>query len=736
MVNSRCYASPLLSSSFTILVDVPIGILAQPESLVSCTGQEAQFVVSVYGSEPTYQWMKDGEPIDGNVTAQTNHLVLTGLDADDAGTYALRVGSRCSDISILSHAAMLTVLPLPAFVELPAGARVCERGSVALQARASGVDVRYQWIHDGQEVEGATDSVLYLYDVTPAAGGTYAVRVSDVCASLESEGVEVTVVSPVRIIDQPHAVTVCEQHTVLLAVNAIGSTGIYEWFKDGVPVVGAVTPELRIESALLSDAGWYSCRLSGAMECQPSELMSEPARVIVLSAPVIASQTRVAYAALHGQAVMRVVVNAASEADIHRSYQWFVDGAALTDDQRFFGTSTAKLTVLDIGVHDAQRVYICRVNGMCGEVRSEPVRFVIPPVTILQEPRDAKICSGSSAQVSIVAVTDEGIPLSYQWLRNGTAVRGATSATLSMPVFTDADNGEYIVRMNLGDDVYVTSRGAQLLALHAPRFVDPEEYHSIRLCPGTYFGLNAGIAAGNDLKYQWYLNAVPLEGAVDKTYVEYAVVNTSAGQYSVKVYNDCATIEHTMANLSVLPETQITRQPMPRLIVREGGVIRLTVEAQGDRVQYQWEREGDVIPGATNSVFTKVAGPDDAGTYKARVASTCGLVVSEPSLVMVNAVSVSGDEENPGWSVGPCSPQPVSERCVIPVALAVSAQVRISLVDMFGREVFLLRDESMEAGSYAVVFDAGERGLASGRYTVVVTSSLGHRLTAPLMIVR
>ncbi|MFM8438664.1 MAG: immunoglobulin domain-containing protein, partial [Candidatus Kapaibacterium sp.] len=172
MVNSRCYASPLLSSSFTILVDVPIGILAQPESLVSCTGQEAQFVVSVYGSEPTYQWMKDGEPIDGNVTAQTNHLVLTGLDADDAGTYAVRVGSRCSDISILSQEAMLTVLPMPAFIEFPAGARVCERGSVALQARASGVDVRYQWIHDGQEVEGATDSVLYLYDVTPAAGGT------------------------------------------------------------------------------------------------------------------------------------------------------------------------------------------------------------------------------------------------------------------------------------------------------------------------------------------------------------------------------------------------------------------------------------------------------------------------------------------------------------------------------------------------------------------------------------
>lgn len=736
MVNARCYPSPMLTSSFTILVDVPVGFISQPESVVSCQGQDAQFLVAVYGSEPTFQWLKNGEPIHDNLTAQTHHLMLTGLSAEDAGSYRILIGSRCSEISLQSDEALLSVLPLPAFVELPKSASICEHGNVALQARATGVDVRYQWLLDNHEVEGATDSNLYLYDVMPSMSGKYSVRVTDVCMSLESESVDVTVVSPVRILEQPHAVTVCEQHPVLLSVTATGSTGLYQWFKDGVPLGEWNTPELRIENADNSVAGLYTCKLIGAVECQPREVMTEPARVIVLSAPVIATQTRVAYAAVHGQAVMRVGLTALSEADLIRTYQWYVDGAALVDDQRFIGTSTMTLTVLDIGVHDAQRVYTCRVNGMCGAAWSDPIRIVIPPLTIMQEPKDAKVCAGSSAQVSIVAVTDEGIPLTYQWLRNGVALQGATSATLSMPMFNDADNGDYSVRMNLGDNVFVESRSAHLFALHAPRFADPDEYRTVYLCPGTYFALNARVVAGNDLSYQWYLNAVPIEGAVDNTFVEYAVANASAGQYAVRVYNDCAAIEHTVVNLVVRPETEITRHPAPHVIVREGSRLLLSAEARGDRLQYQWEHDGVLINGATSDVYTKIAAAEDAGYYKVRVMSECGSLVSDASRVLVNSISSAGEDENAGWSVGPCTPQPVLDRCVIAVNLAGTSHVRMMVVDMFGREVCVLRDENMNAGSYSVVLDANERGLTSGRYTVVLSSSLGHRLTTSVMIVR
>jgi hypothetical protein len=258
----------------------------------------------------------------------------------------------------------------------------------------------------------------------------------------------------------------------------------------------------------------------------------------------------------------------------------------------------------------------------------------------------------------------------------------------------------------------------------------------VYLCPGTYFALNARVVAGNDLSYQWYLNAVPIEGAVDNTFVEYAVANASAGQYAVRVHNDCAAIEHTVVNLVVRPETEITRHPAPQVIVREGSRLLLSAEARGDRLQYQWEHDGALINGATSDVYTKIAAAEDAGYYRVRVMSECGSVVSDASRVLVNSISGAGEDENAGWSVGPCTPQPVLDRCVIAVNLAGTSHVRMMVVDMFGREVCVLRDENMNAGSYSVVLDANERGLTSGRYTVVLSSSLGHRLTAPVMIVR
>lgn len=736
MVNARCYPSPLFSSSFSLLLDVPIGIVSQPESLVSCQGQEAQFAVTNYGSEPIYRWFKDGQELLGNSSALTPVLTINPVSDSNAGTYQLQIGTRCSEISVLSDAVELTVLPLPAFVEVPASVSMCERGNIALHARATGVDVRYQWLRDNQEINGATDSTLYLFDVMPEVNGKYSVRVMDVCASLESEQVDVTIVSPIRITEQPHPVTVCAQNPVLLSVTATGSTGIYEWFKDGVPVAIWNTPEFRIESADVGSAGVYTCKLTGATECQPREVFTEPARVIVLTTPEITTQTHVAYAALHGEAVMKVEISASDQGDAYRTYQWYADGAALTDDMKFMGTNSMKLIIRSVGVHDAQRVYTCRVNGMCGVVWSQAIHLVIPPITILQEPRDAKICYGMSAQVSIVAVTDEGVPLTYQWLRNGEAIKGATSSTLSMNSFTDLDNGVYLVRMNLGDNVFVESRSATLLALHAPRFVNPDEYKSLFLCPGTYFGLTARMAEGNDLKYQWYQNAVPIEGANQEVYVEYALTYSSAGQYALRVYNDCGVIERTVVNLMVLPETEITLQPVSEVVVREGSMLTLTAEGHGDKVQYQWERNGNLIEGATNAKFAKVAAPADAGSYRVRVMGTCGMVVSNPSLVLVNSISGIDDNDAAGWRVGPCVPQPVLDKCVINMTAAAPAHVRIVLVDMFGREVVVLRDETMDAGSHAVVFDAAERGLSSGRYTVVLSSSLGHHISTPVMIVR
>ncbi|MFM2134511.1 MAG: hypothetical protein RL156_1792, partial [Bacteroidota bacterium] len=739
MINSRCFPTPILSSEFTLMIDAPLGIVSQPESIVVCDGRDAEFVVSAFGSEPLYRWYKDGNEILGNPTAVTPHLVLQGITESAAGNYMVSIGTRCSEISIASADASLEVLPAPRFIELPSSTSVCTGASVLLNSRATGMDVRYQWFKDDRELEGATDSALVLFDIQPEAAGAYTVRVSDVCATIESEEADVVVFSPVRIIEQPRPTTVCVSSAAVLSVRAIGSTGLYEWFRDGIALPASNTPEYLIESAEAEHAGMYTCKLSGAVECSPGFVMTDTVRLRVVNAPAITFQTRTAYAALHGEASLRVAVEEQSIADIPLRYQWYANGIPLADNERTTGSESSFLVIRSIGVADAQQVYTCRIHGMCGVVLSDVIRIVIPPITIMQEPADAKICLGSSAQVGIVAVTDEGIPLTYQWLRNGLVIPGATDSWYSMPIFTDANNGEYSVRLHLGDNVFVSSRSARLVAVHTPRFADLDEFHSMQLCPGTYFSLRADLADGNDLGYQWFVNGQPIAGAAESSYLEYAITNQSAGLYSVRVFNDCGTIEHAVAQLTVLPETEITSQPVSELIVREASLLQLSVQASGHRVQYQWEHNGVEIPGAINAVFSKIAIPEDAGSYRARVMSTCGVVYSTPALVMVNSISGADDPDEAtvvAWSIGPCAPHPVFDRCVIPLTVAKSTMVRVSVVDVFGREACVISDAIMSAGVHQIVLDAAEYGLPSGRYTVVLSAGTGARVSTPMMIAR
>lgn len=739
MINSRCFPTPLMSSEFTLMIDVPVGIVSQPESIVVCAGRDAEFTVSVYGSEPVFRWYKDGNEILENPTASTPHLVLNGVSDSAAGIYSVYIGTRCSEISTASAEASLTVLPAPQFVELPSNASVCTGAAVLLSSRASGMDVRYQWFKDGREIEGAMDSALLLYDIQPEAAGAYTVRVSDVCATIESEEAEVVVFSPVRIIEQPRPATVCDNSNIVLSVRAIGSTGLYQWYRDGVALPASNTPEYVIESAEAEHAGMYACKLTGAVECSRGFVMTDTVRLRVVSAPVITFQTRTAYAALHGEATLRVALDEQSIGDVPHRYQWYANGNPLADNDRTTGSESSLLVIRSIGVADAQHVYTCRIQGLCGETFSDVARIVIPPITIMQEPADAKICFGSSAQVGIVAVTDEGIPLTYQWLRNGLVIPGATDSWYSMPIFTDVNNGEYSVRLHLGDNVFVSSRSARLVAVHTPRFADTDEFHSMQLCPGTYFSLRADLADGNDLGYQWFVNGQPIAGAAESNYVEYAVTNQSAGVYSVRVFNGCGAAERALARLTVLPETEITVQPVSELIVREGALLQLSAQATGHRVQYQWEHNGLEIPGAINAVFTKVARPADAGSYRARVMSTCGVVYSAQALVMVNSISdakETGEAVVTAWSIGPCAPHPVLDRCVIPLAVAQSTSVRVSVVDVFGREACVISDAIMSAGVHQLVLNAAEYGLPSGRYTVVLSAGTGARVSTPMMIAR
>lgn len=72
------------------------------------------------------------------------------------------------------------------------------------------------------------------------------------------------------------------------------------------------------------------------------------------------------------------------------------------------------------------------------------------------------------------------------------------------------------------------------------------------------------------------------------------------------------------------------------------------------------------------------------------------------------------------FSVGVATPNPASNRTEIAVTLAEAQTVRVVVLDMLGREVAVVTDGPMEAGTHRSALTVN--GLAPGAYLVRVTS--------------
>jgi len=99
-----------------------------------------------------------------------------------------------------------------------------------------------------------------------------------------------------------------------------------------------------------------------------------------------------------------------------------------------------------------------------------------------------------------------------------------------------------------------------------------------------------------------------------------------------------------------LPFPGITNQPQ-NSSVSPGQSVTLTVGAVGAQpLYYQWRKNSNNIPNATNSSYTiQNAGPLDAGFYQVIVSNAFGMVISSNALVSVNcaapATFVSGPDD-------------------------------------------------------------------------------------------
>jgi hypothetical protein len=450
----------VVTSAVAVLtVLVPPSFVSQPASLTNVAGTTAVLFAGASGTTPLgYRWQFNGTNLvnGGRISgATTTNLTVTNVQASDAGNYTL-VASNTAAIAT-SAVATLTVLFPPSIVGQPTNQSIVMGSNALLLVNAAGsAPLSYQWRLGGNDLPGASASFLSLANVQPTNAGSYSVVVTNSVGSVTSALASVTVLVPPLITLQPTNQTDVTGATGSFSSVVLGDLPlVYRWWfngtalSDGGRVSGAGSNSLTIANAQTNDGGNYYLVVSNSVAVATSVV----ATLTVVVPPALLTQPN-SIALLAGTNVSFSITAAGTPP---LNYIWQKGGLNLTDGANITGSTTPTLSLATLQTNDSGG-YRVLVSNAGGSVTSSFAILAvtttpIPPAITIQP---ASVAAGVGSNVAFAVTAAGTLPLSYQWLKNGTnladggPVSGAASNTLALTAVLPSDEGNYQVVVTNG----------------------------------------------------------------------------------------------------------------------------------------------------------------------------------------------------------------------------------------------------------------------------------------------
>jgi len=620
VVSNAAGSATSAAASLTVTPEAP-AIVTAPADVTVDDGSLAAFEVVATGSALTYQWQRDGADIPG---ATSSSYEFVADRADDGSSYRVVVTNAAG--SVTSAAAMLSVILLPPVITSgPSPETVTEGDAVTFTVAATGSELTYQWERDGVEIAGAT---AVTYSLGAAAlvddGASFRVVVSNPAGTVTSTAASLTVeLAAPTVTSDPSNVSIVEGGSATFTVVAAGSSLGYQWQRDGSDIPGATGSSYTTPATTLSDDGTtYRVVVSntaGSATSAAATLSVGLAPPVILASPTDVTVTE-------GQLATFAVNASGSEL----SYQWQRDGSDIAG-------ATDETYTLSAAFADDASTFRAVVSNAAGNVTSASATLHVDlaPPAIATHPESQTVVEGEPVTF---ATTVTGSLVTYQWERDGVAIPGETSDSLTLPTTTVSDDGATfrVVATNAAGSA--TSSPAVLTVALAPPVLttEPTPLTVTEGDPATF----VVAASGSLLSYQWQRDGVDVPGATASSYAFTSAYADDGSSYRCIVSNAAGSVTSTNAGLVVnLAPPAITAQPMSQT-VPEGALASFDVTVAGSEVSYQWRRDGADVPGATGASYGFTASlADDGAVFDVVVSNAAGQVTSSVATLTVDATA-------------------------------------------------------------------------------------------------
>lgn len=242
-----CVRKATFTVPASITLPVPVLNFVPGDTLPPlCEGESLQLTTQAPPVDAVVKWYRNGEKIPG-----VSGPVLT---VTQSGTYAalFAYGPCDSERSPEIQVTVLNAAFSPS-IQLAAGQTIlCPGATATLRASAAPVGYTYQWYRNGTPVQNATTRE-YVVDYDEA--GAYTVTLDGLCGPFSSDAftINAEAVSPFSILVNGDT------------LNA-GTWSSYQWFFNGVPILGATDAVYTAE-----ESGFYECQVQSPNGCSYTE---------------------------------------------------------------------------------------------------------------------------------------------------------------------------------------------------------------------------------------------------------------------------------------------------------------------------------------------------------------------------------------------------------------------------------------------------------------------------------
>jgi hypothetical protein len=560
----------------------------------------------------TYQWNRAGAAISG---ATSTTYVPTTADLGAALTVSV-TGTLSGYATATKTSAATAVVANGTFTTaVPVISGTTKVGNTLTAVAGSwtpaGATFTYQWYRGATAISGATAST---YALVPADAGT-AISVAVTASATGYASATVTSAAAVTISNGTFAtVTPTISGTAKVGSTLTATTGTwtpvpangytYAWLRDGTAISGATSATYTLTTA---DAGRaITVQVSGTGTGY--DAASATSAAIGVASGTITTVTPTISGAAQVGKVLTAATGTWSPMPSSFTYAWLRDGTAIVG-----ATSGTYTLVADDFGHGISVQVSGTVTGYATATATSAATASVTAgaITTAKPTISGTAQVGQTLTAGVAGWSPMPASFAYSWVRNGTAITGATNATYTL---TSADLGATISVIAAGSvSGYATASSTSdaTAAVVAGTFSSGTPVISGNASLGSTLTVTTGTwtPAPDSFAYSWLRDGTAISAATASTYV---LGNSDIGaRISVKV----TAVKAGFTNASVTSAETATvgagtfRAGVPTISGWPAVGSQLTATTgtwtpTPDSLAFAWLRDGTAISGATSSTYT------------------------------------------------------------------------------------------------------------------------------------